>query len=151
MAKFETRTTRWTPVQLGAGVVGATFLLVGVLGFIPGIVTDYDTLEFSGHESHAELLGIFQVSVLHNIVHLIFGVAGVLATRTGAAARGFLLGAGVIYLLLWVYGMVIDKADDANFVPVNAADDWLHFVLGLAMIALGVLLPRLSTASTAPR
>lgn len=151
MAKFETRTTRWTPVQLGAGVVGATFLLVGVLGFIPGIVTDYDTLEFSGHESHAELLGIFQVSVLHNIVHLIFGVVGVLATRTAAAARGFLLGAGVIYLLLWVYGLVIDKADDANFVPVNAADDWLHFVLGLAMIALGVLLPRLSTASTAPR
>ncbi|WP_459957949.1 DUF4383 domain-containing protein [Nocardia sp. IFM 10818] len=141
-------TTRWTPVQLGAAVVGAVFLLAGVLGFIPGIVTDYDSLGWAGHESHAELLGIFQVSVLHNIVHLIFGVAGLLAARTIGYATYFLLGGGVLYLLLWIYGLVIDKTGDANFVPVNTADDWLHFGLGAGMVVLGLVLPRLQQRSS---
>ncbi|QLY29154.1 DUF4383 domain-containing protein [Nocardia huaxiensis] len=148
MATFNTSTTRWTPVQLASMAVGALFLLVGVLGFIPGITTDYDMMEFAGHESHAELLGIFQVSVLHNIVHLLFGVAGLIAARTLSASRAFLIGGGVIYLILWIYGMVIDKADDVNFVPVNSADDWLHFVLGAGMVALGVALPRLKNTTT---
>jgi len=70
-----------------AGLVGAVFLLVGVLGFIPGITTDYDSMEFTGHTSGAELLGLFQVSVLHNIVHLLFGVVGLALARTVLGAR----------------------------------------------------------------
>ncbi len=135
-------TTRGTPVQTAAVLVGAVFLLVGVLGFIPGITTDYDSLEAAGHESHAKLLGIFQVSVLHNIVHLLFGAAGLALARTAATARAFLIGGGVVYLVLWLYGLLIDKTSQANFVPLNTADDWLHFVLGLGMIALGVVLGR---------
>lgn len=88
------------------------------------------------------LLGIFQVSILHNIVHLAFGVAGVLAARTISASRSYLIVGGVVYLALWLYGLVVDHESSANFVPVNNADDWLHFVLGLGMIALGVLLSR---------
>ena len=57
-----------------ATVVAATFVVVGILGFVPGITQDVDLMEFSGHESGAELFGIFEVSVLHNIVHLLFGV-----------------------------------------------------------------------------
>jgi len=30
----------------------------------------------------------------------------------------------------------------ANFVPLNAADNWLHLGLGIGMIALGMLLGR---------
>ena len=131
-----------SPVQLAAAVVGATFLLVGVLGFIPGITTDYDSLGAAGHESHAKLLGIFQVSILHNIVHLLFGAAGLALARTPSTARTFLIGGGVVYLVLWLYGLVIDRDSSANFVPVNTADNWLHFVLGVGMIALGVLLTR---------
>ncbi|GHD30261.1 hypothetical protein GCM10007147_31870 [Nocardiopsis kunsanensis] len=58
------------------------------------------------------------------------------------AARIFLIGGGVIYLVLWLYGLVIDLDSAANFVPLNTADNWLHFVLGVGMIALGLLLPR---------
>jgi hypothetical protein len=124
--------------RTAAGVVGAVFLLVGVLGFIPGITQDYDLMEFAGHESGAELLGIFQVSVLHNIVHLLFGLAGLAAARRSDWSIGYLIGGGVIYLLLAVYGFVIEKAEDANFVPVNSADDWLHVALGVAMVGLGL-------------
>ncbi|GAA1897646.1 DUF4383 domain-containing protein [Streptomyces sodiiphilus] len=131
-----------TPVSLAALVVGVVFLLVGVAGFIPGITTDYDTMEFAGHESEAMLLGIFQVSVLHNLVHVAFGIAGLAMSRTTRLARLYLIGGGAIYLVLWIYGLLIDHDSAANFVPLNTADDWLHFGLGLGMIALGVFLPR---------
>jgi hypothetical protein len=126
-----------------ATLVGAAFLAVGILGFVPGITTNYDDMAFAGHDSGAKLLGLFQVSVLHNLVHVAFGVAGLIAARAGwRVARNYLLGGGVIYLLLWLYGLVIDKNDDVNFVPLNRADDWLHFALGVGMIGLGVLAGR---------
>ncbi len=129
-------------VQTAALGVAATFLLVGVLGFIPGITTDYGTMQFAGHNSEAKLLGLFQVSILHNIVHLLFGAAGLAMARTVSGARTYLIGGGAIYLVLWLYGLVIDHESAANFVPVNSADNWLHLFLGLGMIALGVLTTR---------
>ncbi len=129
-------------VQMAAALVGAVFLLVGILGFIPGITTNYDSLAGAGRHSDAELLGIFEVSVLHNIVHLAFGVAGLLLARTAGGARNFLIGGGIIYLVLWIYGLLIDQSSSANFVPVNDADNWLHLLLGLAMVALGFALGR---------
>ncbi|QYN19093.1 DUF4383 domain-containing protein [Amycolatopsis sp. DSM 110486] len=127
------------PRQLIAAVVGAVFLAVGVLGFIPGVTTHYDQLSWAGHDSGALLLGVFAVSVLHNIVHLAFGVAGLALSGTARGARGFLLGGGVIYLVLWLYGLIIDHGSAANFVPVNTSDDWLHLGLGVGMIVLGLI------------
>jgi 4-hydroxybenzoate polyprenyltransferase len=129
-------------IQKAALAVGAVFLLVGILGFIPGITTDYDSMTFAGHESGAQLFGIFEVSILHNLVHLAFGVAGLLLARTWSGSRAYLIGGGVVYLVLWVYGLLIDHDKPANFVPVNDADNWLHFALGVAMVLLGVLLSR---------
>ncbi|MHC9291512.1 DUF4383 domain-containing protein [Mycobacterium sp. LTG2003] len=143
------KVTRSTPVQVAALVVGATFLLVGILGFIPGITSDYGDMTFAGHHSNAMLLGVFAVSVLHNIVHLLFGIAGLLMARTANAARAFLIGGGVIYAVLWLYGLVIDRDSAANFVPVNNADNWLHFVLALVMLLLGIALGRQTASSTA--
>jgi hypothetical protein len=129
-------------VQLAAMVVGAVFLLVGIAGFIPGITANYDQLQLAGHESGALLLGVFQVSILHNIVHLAFGAAGLAMARTAAGARNYLIGGGVIYVVLWLFGLLIGDTAPANFVPVNMADDWLHLVLAVGMIVLGVLLGR---------
>ena len=131
--------TRSTVLK-AAAAVGAVFLLVGVLGFVPGITSNYGQMEFNGH-SEAMLLGVFQVSILHNIVHLLFGVAGLAMAKTWSGARSFLVGGGAVYLVLWLYGLLVHgKEGGANFVPVNSADNWLHFVLGLGMIALGVVL-----------
>lgn len=131
-----------TPVQKAALAVGALFLVVGVAGFIPGITTQYDQLTFAGHHSGAALLGLFKVSVLHNIVHLAFGVAGIALARTFNAARSYLIGGGVIYLILFFYGLVIDHNSSMNFVPVNNADNWLHLGLAVGMLGLGVALGR---------
>jgi hypothetical protein len=123
-------------------LVGGTFVLFGILGFIPGITQDYDTMKVAGHESGAELLGLFRVSILHNIVHLGFGIVGLLMARTFNGARSYLVGGGVIYLVLWIYGLLVDEHGAANFVPVNTADNWLHLGLGAGMTLLGVLLGR---------
>lgn len=128
------------PIRIAALVVGIVFLVVGVMGFIPGLTTDYGRMQFAGHHSEAYLLGLFQVSILHNLVHLVFGVAGVAMARTAATARLFLVGGGVIYLVLWLYGLVIGYDSAANFVPLNDADNWLHLGLGIGMLALGFLL-----------
>jgi hypothetical protein len=139
MANPTTTTGARSLLRTSALAVGVVFLLVGVLGFIPGVTTNYDDMTFAGHMSDAKLLDLFQVSVLHNIVHLLFGIAGIALSRRADTAFTYLVGGGVIYLVLWVYGLVVDKGTEANFVPVNNADDWLHLVLGLGMIALGLI------------
>ena len=136
-------------LQRATLLTGIVFLLVGVLGFVPGITTHYSDMTFAGHDSMAKLLGVFMVSVLHNIVHLLFGVAGVIAARSWAASRLYLLAGGAIYLVLWLYGLIIDQMSSANFVPINTADNWLHFVLGIGMIAVGLALSRSLVRETA--
>ena len=128
-----------TPVQNVARLVGAVFLLVGIAGFIPGLTTNlYDGLEFAGNDGNAELLGLFQVSILHNIVHGLFGFAGLALAATPGGARSFLVGGGAIYIVLWLLGIL----GGADWIPSNRADDWLHLVLGVGMIGIGVALTR---------
>lgn len=131
-------TDRGGLARKAALAVGAVFLLVGVLGFVPGVTTGVDRLTFAGHGSGAELLGVFHVSVLHNLVHLLFGVAGLAMARRSDSAVAYLVGGGVIYLVLFVYGLLVPMSSAANFVPVDDADNWLHLALGIGMVGLGL-------------
>ena len=128
--------TRRTLAQTLALLFGLVFLAFGVLGFIPGITQDLGDIKFAGNDSPAELLGIFRVSILHNIVHLLFGIAGIALSRTRANALMYLLYAGVIYVVLTVFGLFIDvrDVDDANFIPVNREDTVLHLVLAIGLL-----------------
>ncbi|SFP51231.1 protein of unknown function [Amycolatopsis arida] len=134
-------TTR-APVQAVAAGAGWFFLVLGALGFIPGLVTEYELMTFLGENSGARLFGVFLVSVLHNALHLAYGAAGLLLARRAVGARGFLLGGGLLYLLLAGYGALVDPASTANVLPVNAAGNWLHLTFGLVMVALGVVFGR---------
>ena len=132
-----------SPIQSAALVVGLVLLLVGILGFIPGITSNYDELKFAGHNSDAQLLGLFDTSILLNLVYLLLGVAGLALARTYEGARSYLIGGGVIYLALFLYG-AIWGADEtsANFIPVNWADNVLNLVLGTGMILAGLALAK---------
>lgn len=127
-------------VQGAALLVGGGFIVIGVLGFIPGATTDYGLLEWSGHHSGARLFGVFAVSGLHNVVHLASGVVGIALARTYAASRAYFLGGGLVYLALWLHGMFMNQASSVNLLALNSADNWLHFGLGIGMVLLGVTL-----------
>ena len=121
-----------------AGLFGMAFVVVGVAGFVPGVVDHYELLEWWKNGSGAQLLGVFQVSILLNLVHIGFGTLGLLMARTTATARVYLSGGGAAYLALGVYGLLIDRTGGSNVVPVDRADDWLHLSLGVAMIYAGL-------------
>lgn len=138
-----------TDIQRAAMLFGIVFLVVGVLGFIPGITTDYDRLT-TFDDVGAKLLGIFGVNLLENIAHLLFGVLGLAAARSWSASKNYFIGVGVAYLVLWLYGLVIDEHQSAaNFLGMNNPSHWLHFILGLTMIAIGFLLSRRVAADRA--
>jgi hypothetical protein len=129
-------------VQKSSLLAGAAVFVLGVLGFIPGVTANYGTLAFAGHGSEAMLLGVFQVSVLHNLIHLLSGVAGVLMSRRPLPARNFLIGAGVTYMVLWSVGQFLALDSPVNILPVNSAENWLHLFLGMALIGFGVAFSR---------
>jgi Domain of unknown function (DUF4383) len=135
---------RWTAPQSLALVVGIVYTLIGVVGFF---VTGFD--DFAGHEGDS-LLG-FEVNPLHNVVHLLIGVLGLVLSRRLSTARafGWLLFIG--YGAVFVYGLIIDKNSDANFLALNGADDVLH-VVSAAVGLLIALLPvrRHVVADTGP-
>jgi hypothetical protein len=134
-----------TSVQKTARLVGIVFLLVGIAGFIPGLTTDlYEGLEFAGDGGTSELLGIFRVSVLHNIVHGLFGLAGLALAATASGARTYLIGGGAIYLGLFLLGIV----GGGDWLPSSTADNWLHLLLGAGMVGLGVLTTRESRVTS---
>ena len=119
-----------TLAQTLALVFGAVFVLVGILGFIPGITEDAPG-DFAGEDSGGSLLGVFQVSVLHNLVHLLFGIAGLALARRWDTARTYLLGGGIVYLALFLLGLL----GAMDWLPADDTDDWLHLVLGIALLA----------------
>lgn len=132
-----------TPVQDAARAAGVLFLLVAGAGFVPGLTTSlYDGLEFAGAEGSSKLLGVFAVSVLHNVVHGLFGLAGLALARTPSGARTFLVGGGGLYLALFLLGAV----GGGGWLPANRADDLLHLGLGLGMIGAGIVAARRPTS-----
>lgn len=130
-----------TDIQRAALVFGVVFLLVTILGFIPGITTDYDRLT-TFDDVGAKLLGIFGVNILENIVHLLYAIAGFAAAASFVASRNYFIWGGAVYLVVWLYGILIDLESSANFLGVNTAANWLHFLLGVVMLGVGFLLGR---------
>ncbi|AFM18882.1 hypothetical protein Mycch_4164 [Mycolicibacterium chubuense NBB4] len=131
---------KYMAVQVAAAIVAAVLVVLGVLGFIPGVTTHLGQLSWAGQRSHTFLFGTFAVSAVQNIVHLVVGAAGALMARTYAGARAYLLAGGVVYLGLWLYGLLVTRGSDADLLPLNQADNWLHLGLGGVMVLLAVTL-----------
>jgi hypothetical protein len=112
-------------------VFGVVYALVGVAGFL--VTGD---VPFAGDQGNP--LVLFDVNGLHNIVHLLIGVALIAASRRLDTARGANLAIGVTYLLLGVLGPVINDTP-VDIIGLNGADHVLHLVSGALLAAVAVL------------
>lgn len=120
------------PYQILALVIGVVYLLVGILGFF---VTGFDG--FAEHDHTETLLG-FAVNPLHNIVHLLVGLLGVVLwkTRSGARTYGWIL--AIAYGAVSIYGLIVAGDAEGNFLNINGADNGLHIVSTLAGLAIAL-------------
>jgi len=106
---------------------GVIFLLLGVLGFIPGVTTDDG------------LFGIFHVDMIHNIIHLLTGVLALWMGMSGeSGAKGYFKLFGVIYAIVAILGFFQGDSEKVIGLFVNnAADTWLHVVVALVFLWAG--------------
>jgi len=119
------------PSQLLALAIGAVYTLVGILGFLVTGLEDFAA------ETDKTLLG-FELNPLHNLVHLVIGLAGLALWRRLDSARlyGWLLAAG--YGATFVYGLLAVDNRDINLLSINDADNGLHLVSAIAGLAIAL-------------
>jgi ABC-type transport system involved in multi-copper enzyme maturation permease subunit len=143
MSQATPSTRTRAPYQVLALVIGAVYLLIGIVGFF---VTGFDG--FAEHDHDQTLLG-FAINPLHNIVHLLVGLLGVTMWSTPSRARtfGWILAIG--YGAAFIYGLFAVNNPDINFLNINAADNWLHILSALAGLAIA-LWPRRHADTTSP-
>jgi hypothetical protein len=105
-------------VKTFAGLVGLLFLLLGVMGFF----------------TH-ELFGMIHFDIVHNIIHLGIGAAGLLAMRTEENAIKFAKTVGIIFVVLGILGIVLP--DMLGLMHMENAENVLHLVVGVIGLYLG--------------
>lgn len=124
-------------------ILGIAYVLVAILGFVPGI-NDMSHPGMAQHAmtvgtSYGYLLGLFPVNVLHNLVHLVIGVWGLVAYRSFGASRDFARITGVLFILLAVMGLVPGLDTTFGLIPLFGNDIWLHALTGIIGLLAGFL------------
>ena len=122
--------------QTLAWVFGGILVLFGVLGFVPGMTTD------------GMLLGIFMVDGLHNLIHLVTGLAALAAARGMYSHRLFFQVFGIVYAVVAVLGLLMG-GNILGLIMTNMADHLLHLVLAAAFLYAGFMMKE-SSAPSAP-
>ncbi len=119
-------------------VYGILFALVGIAGFIPGLVTPPEAgVDLAVDAGHGRLLGLFPVNALHNVVHLFFGVWGIAAYRSFPAARVYARSVAVIYAVLAIMGLIPVLNTTFGLIPLYGHDIWLHLLLAAVAAYFG--------------
>lgn len=124
-------------------ILGIIYLIVGVAGFIPGLMTapGIGDPELAVDALHGELFGLFPVNILHTIVHLLIGIWGVVAYRTFGASRVFSRAIGVIFAILAIMGFIPGLATTFGLIPLYGNDIWLHAITAILGIYFGWMAP----------
>jgi hypothetical protein len=119
-------------VKRVAMLFGVVFIVVGVLGFtVPG------GMQMGDAANAPKLLGLFPVNLLHNLVHILFGVWGLAAARSFSGAVAYCKLGGMIYLALAVIGLVAPTT--FGLIPIGGNDVFLHTALGVLLVWVGFM------------
>jgi hypothetical protein len=128
-------------IRTFALIYGLVFTLAGIAGFVPALVTPH---EGAGHalaieQGAGDLLGLFPVNVLHNLVHIAFGVWGLAVYRNDRAAIGYARSVAVIYAVFVIMGFIPGLDTVFGLVPLHGNDLWLHAALAAVAAYFGFM------------
>jgi hypothetical protein len=128
-----------TALRRFALVFGIVFLLAGIAGFIPGITQPHSHPDVMVTAGLGAVLGLFAVNILHNAAHLLFGVWGLVASRSDGAASLYGKVVAISYALLTVMGLIstANLHTAFGFVPLYGHDVWLHALLAAGAAYFG--------------
>ena len=136
-------------VRYFALVLGITYTLVGILGFLPFALTPPPaTPEVTLDTLYGLLIGLFPVNVLHTIVHLAIGLWGIFAYRDFDASRTFAKVVGILFAVLTVMGLIPGLHTTFGLIPLFGHDVWLHALTSLAGLYFGFMAPQQVRAAT---
>ena len=118
-------------IRYFALIYGIVFLIIGIAGFIPGFLAPYDPLApgLAVDAGAGHLFGLFPVNVLHNLVHVIFGLWGVAVWRSVGGSRNYARVVAVVYAVFMVMGFFPVLNTTFGLVPLHGNDIWLHALL----------------------
>ncbi len=136
-----------------AAVMGALFLAVGVLGFTDGFVSPPEANDpsLTVQSNYGRLLGLFPINALHNSVHVLIGIAGLLAWRNIWSPQTFAKFIGGFYAILTVMGLVPSLQTTMGLIPLFGHDVWLHALSSGLGIYFGWFYIQTGTAAAQPR
>lgn len=120
-------------------VYGIVFAVVGIAGFIGGLVTSPhpDDPALAVNAGHGRLFGLFPINILHNLFHLAFGAWAIAAYRTFPAARTYARSVAVVYGVLTIMGLIPLLNTTFGLIPIHSHDVWLHLVLAAVAAYFG--------------
>jgi Domain of unknown function (DUF4383) len=122
-------------------VFGIVFLLAGISGFIPGMLhpVPADAPPLTVDMGYGLVMGLLPVNVLHNLVHILFGILGVVAFAGVVAPRVYAQIVAVTYGLLVILGLLPATQTVFGLIPIYGNDVWLHLVLGVVAAYFGFM------------
>lgn len=118
-------------------IIGIVYLLVGIMGFVPGLLHETVHSGVTVNSFEGDLLGIFPVNVLHSLVHLVVGALGVASYRSFAGSRTFARGLAIFYGLLAIMGLIPGLNTTFGLIPISGNDIWLHALTALISAYFG--------------
>ena len=124
-------------------ICGIVFILLGIFGFIPGMVATPGTGGPSVviKTGYGYLLEAFAINVLHNIVHLAVGIAGLASYRSYVKARYYGRGLAIFYGVLAVMGLLPVLNTVFGLIPVFGHNVWLHAITAVIAAYFGFKTP----------
>lgn len=131
-----------TQVQAFARVFGIIYVIVGIMGFLPGLVSPLvDTTGLAVTTGYGRLLGIFPVNLMHNIVHIGVGIWGILAARDFLMSVGFAKVNAVLFGILAVLGIIPATNMLFGLAPLYGSDVVIHAATAAVAAYFGFAAP----------
>jgi hypothetical protein len=129
-------------IRYGVGLVGITYAVLGIVGFLP--VNAINPMHHEGIGAHY-LFNIIAINTVHNLIHLAIGATGIWAMSRLDRSQMWGRIVGVTLLLVFAAGMVQAVLEGFprdqwlfGFVPLNSPGHTLHLATGAVALYLGL-------------